>query len=98
MEKILIYLDFNKDKINEIIHAAKSINSSHIKAGRLLLENLNESFKNFNMNYLFERMNRENTFKFTIEGVGEFSIEKIKYISNDLNNFSFYDLNKLKYK
>lgn len=80
LQNILVYLGYEKSKIDRTLSAAKFINQSHRKAGRGIGNRLNNYLKNLDVEELEEAMVVDGEYTFYLDKIGEFNVVTVKDI------------------
>lgn len=81
---LLKFLEFNNTETNRIKIAAKSIINAHRVIGRLLSKKIQDIIENVDQFELYSSLQEEKKYEFIVDGVGEYTIEKISNKFEDI--------------
>ncbi|WP_114604325.1 hypothetical protein [Staphylococcus sp. EZ-P03] len=95
LTKILKYLNYSDEKIQQTLIAAEEIVRSHKKAGRESNKNLNEKIQMIDNEEIMEEMIQHEEYEFELEGVGEFLVQQIQYSPQKLEDIDVYHMYRL---
>lgn len=81
--KILFFLNYDLNTINELENEYHMIRNAHLLAGRNLLKNLQKIIKNYDISEIDNEMQKQNEFDLEIPNIGKFCIRKVNTISSE---------------
>lgn len=95
LKELLKYLKYEEKKINKIMLASSSINSSHIKAGKIFLNTIEEIINDNDVEVILEKLKHCNELIFLENGIGEFYIEVLRDVNREKRKYDLNYINKL---
>ena len=75
--------------------ASSSINSSHIKAGKIFLNTIEEIINDNDVEVILEKLKHCNELIFLENGIGEFYIEVLRDVNRKKRKYDLNYINKL---